>query len=102
VDLANLSLMALGRQLIPIGYCRTEPFQHDTTLPVPPFPGLEPMRRLGNLSPRSDEARLLVVGLTRQRNKVCYHLSNALATTQATLAALPKPRAGGDRQESQG
>jgi hypothetical protein len=92
VDLANLSLMALGRQLIPIGYCRTDPFQHDTTLPVPPFPGLEPMRRLGDLSPRSDEARQLVVGLVRQRNKVCYHLSNALTTVRATLAALPKPR----------
>jgi hypothetical protein len=91
-DLANLCLMALGRQLIPIGYCRSGPFEHDTTLPVPPFPGLEPMRRLGGLSPRSDEARRLAVGLVRQRNKVCYHLSNALATVQATLAALPRPR----------
>jgi hypothetical protein len=50
------------------------------------------MRRLGRLSQRSDEARQLVVGLVRQRNKVCYHLSNALATVRATLAALPKPR----------
>jgi hypothetical protein len=91
-DLANLCLMALGRQLIPIGYCRSGPFEHDTTLPVPPFPGLEPMRRLGGLSPKSDEARRLAVGLVRQRNKVCYHLSNALATVQATLAALPRPR----------
>jgi hypothetical protein len=60
------------------------------------------MRHLGTLPSKSDTARQLAVGLVRQRNKVCYHLSNALATTQATLAALPKPRAGGDRQESRG
>jgi len=101
-ELANFCLMALGRELIPIGYCRSGPFEHDTTLPVPPFPGLEPMRHLGTLPSKSDTARQLAVGLVRQRNKVCYHLSNALATTQATLAALPKPRAGGDRQESRG
>jgi len=101
-ELANFCLMALGRELIPIDYCRSGPFEHDTTLPVPSFPGLEPMRRLGALPPKSETARQLAVGLVRQRNKVCYHLSNALATTQATLAALPKPRAGGDRQESRG
>jgi hypothetical protein len=92
VEMANLCLMALGRQLIPVGYCRTGSFEHDTTLPVPPFPGLEPMRHLGGLSPSSDEARRLAVGLIRQRNKVCYHLSNALATVQATLAELPQRR----------
>ena len=101
-ELANFCLMALGRELIPINYCRSGPFEHDTTLPVPPFPGLEPMRRLGALPPRSDEAHQLAVGLVRQRNKVCYHLSNALATAQATLAALPKPRAAGDRKGRRG
>jgi hypothetical protein len=91
-DVVNLCLMALGRQLIPINYCRSGPFEHDTTLPVAPFPGLEPMRRLGAIAPQSDEARQIAVGLLRQRNKVCYHLSNALATVQATLGALPGPR----------
>jgi hypothetical protein len=95
-ELANFCLMALGRELIPINYCRSGLFEHDTTLPVPPFPGLEPMRRLGALPPKSDTAHQLVVGLLRQRNKVCYHLSNALATAHATLAALPKPRAAGN------
>ena len=98
-ELANFCLMALGRELIPINYCRSGPFEHDTTLPVPPSPGLEPMRHLGALPPKSDTARQLVVGLVRQRNKVCYHLSNALATVQATLAALPKPRVAGTGKE---
>jgi hypothetical protein len=92
-ELANFCLMTLGRELIPISYCRSGPFEHDTTLPVPSFPGLEPMRRLGALPVRGDEARRLAVGLVRQRNKVCYHLSNALAATHATLAAWPTPRA---------
>jgi hypothetical protein len=94
VELANFCLMTLGRVLIPISYCRSGPFEHDTTLAVPPFPGLEPMRRLGGLSPKSNEARQLAVGLVRQRNKVCYHLGNALAAVQATLAAMPKVRMG--------
>jgi|MudIll2142460700_1097286.scaffolds.fasta_scaffold03917_3 hypothetical protein len=101
-ELANFCLMALGRELIPINYCRSGPFEHDTTLPVPPFPGLEPMRRLGVLPPRSDAARQLDVGLVRQRNKVCYHLSNALATVQATLAALPKPSVAGESKGRKG
>jgi hypothetical protein len=92
VELANFCLMTLGRVLIPISYCQSGPFEHDATLAVPPFPGLEPIRRLGGLSPKSNEARQLAVGLVRQRNKVYYHLRNALATVQATLAAMPKPR----------
>jgi hypothetical protein len=84
--------MSLGRELIPIMYCRAEPFQHDTTESVPPFPGLEPMRQLGRLGAASDEARRLAVGLVRQRNKVCYHLGCATIAVQAALAALPAPR----------
>ena len=93
IGLANFCLMTLGRTLIPISYCRSGPFDHDTTLAVPPFPGLEPMRRLGTVHPKSNEAHRLTVGPIRQRNKVCYHLRNSLATVQATLATLPKPRA---------
>jgi hypothetical protein len=48
------------------------------------------MRRLGTIPAKSEEAKQITVGLVRQRNKVCYHLSNALVTVQATLAALPK------------
>jgi Peptidase family M28 len=100
-QLANFCLMALGRELIPIDYCRSGPFEHDSALPVPSFPGLEPMRRLGAISPKSDEARQMVVGLVRQRNKVCYHLANAVAIVQATLGAWPRPRkAANDRKRS--
>jgi hypothetical protein len=84
----NRCLMTLGRELIPINYCRAERFLHDPTLPVPPFPGLEPVRRLGSLDPGSDAARQLQVGLLRQRNKVEHHLRRAVDAVDATLDAL--------------
>lgn len=90
---ANACIKALGRELIPINYCRAERFDHDTTLPVPPLPGLEPMRRLGELDPDADEARQLCVALVRSRNKICHHLRRAQGEVEAALAHLPKPRA---------
>ncbi len=92
VELVNDCLMTLGRELIPIAYCRAGRFEHDPTLAVPPFPGLEPMRRLGSLPPKSDEARQLQVALVRRRNEVCHHLTQAAAMVQATLAVLSKAR----------
>ncbi len=88
----NACLMTLGRELIPISYCRSGEFEHDTTLPVPAYPGLEPMRRLGGLAPDSDEARQLRVGLVRQQNRVCYHFRRAAAAVEATLASLARGR----------
>jgi hypothetical protein len=87
-DLVNGCLMTMGRELIPLLYCRADRFEHDPTLPVPPFPTLEPMRRLGALPVKSDEAHQLHVGLVRARNKVCYHLHQAVAMVEATLAVL--------------
>ena len=86
----NRCLMALGRELIPINYTRSGSFEYDTTLAVPPYPGLGPMRRLGTMPLKSDEARQLCVGLVRQRNKMCYHLGRAVAKVQVTLISLPK------------
>lgn len=89
-DLVNDCLMTLGRELIPIGYCRSGRFEHDPTLAVPPFPTLEPMRRLGSLPARSDEARQLRVALVRARNRVCHHLHQALSMVEATLSVLDR------------
>jgi hypothetical protein len=89
-DLVNDCLMTLGRELIPIGYCKAGRFEHDHTLAVPPFPTLEPMRRLGVLPAKSDEARRLGVALTRARNKVCHHLHQAVSMVEATLAVLDR------------
>ncbi len=89
-DRVNACLMALGRELIPMSYCRSGPFEHDTTLAVPPYPGLEPMCRLGELDPDSNEAHQLRVALVRQQNKVCYHLRRAAAEVQEILDSLPR------------
>ncbi|HSB80643.1 MAG TPA: M28 family peptidase [Candidatus Methylomirabilis sp.] len=88
----NRCLMAVGRELIPINYTRSGPFDHDTTLAVPPYPGLEPMRRLATLPPKGDEARQLCVALVRQQNKVSYHYRRAAAEVEATVAGLTRKR----------
>lgn len=88
----NRCLMAVGRELIPINYTRSGPFDHDTTLAVPPYPGLERMRRLGALPSKCDEARQLCVELVRQRNKASHHLRRASAEVEATLASLSRRR----------
>jgi hypothetical protein len=92
VERINRCLVTIGRELIPIGYTRSGPFGHDTTLPVPPYPGLEPMLRLGSMDPKCDEARQLCVELIRERNKVAYHFHRAVVEVEATLASLPRPR----------
>jgi peptidase M28-like protein len=88
----NRCLMTLGRELIPISYTRSGPFDHDTTLPVPPYPGLEPMRRLGSIESKGDEARQLCVALFRERNKVAYHFHRAAVEVEAILGMHPGPR----------
>lgn len=92
LDLVNGCLMTMGRELIPLLYCRAGRFEHDPTLLLPPFPTLEPMRRLGALPARSDEAHRLRVGLVRARNRICHHLHQAVAMVEATLAVLPAAR----------
>jgi len=84
--------MAVGRELIPISYTRSGHFDHDTTLAGPLYPGLERMRRLGTLPPKSDEARRLCVELVRQQNKVCHHFRRAAAEAETTLALLARRR----------
>ncbi len=88
----NACLMRLGRELIPISYCQSSSFEHDTTLAIPPYPGLEPMGRLGELNPGDDEAHQLHVDLVRQRNRICHHFRRAVAEVQETLDSLPKPK----------
>jgi hypothetical protein len=48
------------------------------------------MRPLGAIRAKSNEVKPFTVGLVRQQNKICYHLSNALVTGWATLAAPPR------------
>ena len=73
----NQCLLELGRILIPADYTRGERYSHDPAIPIPSFPGLEPIRQLPRLSPDGNEYRFLQAQLLRERNKVIDALKRA-------------------------
>lgn len=81
-DRLNSALMRLSRALVPLDYTRGDRFVHDPALPLPPWPVLDPLRRLAAATPGTDEAKLLAVSARRARNCIAH----ALREAQAALA----------------
>ncbi|MBV9813868.1 MAG: hypothetical protein JO326_14055 [Acetobacteraceae bacterium] len=75
---SDATLMALARALVPMEYTTGDRFDHDRALGQAPCPPLDPVRRLANAAPDSDEARFLTVAATRGRNRLCHALDCAL------------------------
>ncbi|MDP9371218.1 MAG: M28 family peptidase [Chloroflexota bacterium] len=86
-DVANGLVMALGRALIPVGYTRSGPFEHDLALGVDALPGLSDAGRLGALDRASADFRYLQTRLVRERNRVEHALRAALALVDAAGVA---------------
>lgn len=84
----NRTVMAVERQLIPVGYAAGSPFDHDPALPTPALPGLDPVRRLTALDPDSNDARFLMTQLVRARNRVDHALLAAIEAAERGLRAL--------------
>ena len=84
---ANELLLALGRLLIPVGYTRGGPFEHDLALGVEPLPGLADAARLGALDPAGDDFRFLQTRLARERNRVEHALRAAIRLVAADAGA---------------
>lgn len=84
----NRCLLGVSRALVPVVYTRSGPFEHDPATPVPPLPGLEPLRRLARLDPASDAARFLATALVREANRVGYALRQALSFVEHGLLAV--------------
>jgi hypothetical protein len=84
---ANTLLIELGRLLIPVNYTRSGPFDQDLALGTSPLPGLADAAKLGQLDPKSDDARFLRTRLERERNRVEHALRSALRLVQ--LAETP-------------
>jgi hypothetical protein len=82
------AIVATLRPLVAAGYTTAGPWEPDPALAVPALPLLDPVRRLADLPPDSDEARFLHVDLTRGRNRVVAALETALAAARAGLAEL--------------
>jgi hypothetical protein len=81
----NEVVMRLGRILVPINYTLKGQFDHDLGVPQPPLPGLAQAASLGTLDPAGDDARMLLVVLRRQANRVRFALEEAAETIDAVL-----------------
>ena len=89
----NGGLIALGRELIPVDYTRAGPFDHDLAVPTSPLPGLQPARRLGQMTPGTDEYEFIRTRLRRERNRAVYAVREARRAVSRALAGM-SPRGG--------
>lgn len=77
-QLRNRTLIELAQQLIPVNYSRRGPFHQDPALnPHPPLPGLAGIAELAGHPADAWEAKMWLVELTRQRNRIAVALEEA-------------------------
>jgi hypothetical protein len=84
----NRGLMALSRILNPVLYTIQGPYDHDPALQLPMLPGLQPVRRLGELPLDSNEYGFLHARLLRERNRIADALDRAAEHIEILLADL--------------
>jgi hypothetical protein len=78
ISALNKQMKSLSRALIPITYTVAGRFEHDPAWDIPYLPGLEGVRELAQLDPKSDEYGFLKTQLIRNRNAVLFALRQAL------------------------
>jgi N-acetylated-alpha-linked acidic dipeptidase len=81
-DRINQALMAVSRAMVPMDYTAGDRFDHDPALAQPPFPVLDPVRRLADTAADSDAARFAAVAARRALNRVAAALDAANAALQ--------------------
>jgi hypothetical protein len=74
---SDTALMRASRALAPVYYTSGDRFAHDPALPLPAWPVLDPLRKLGKVAPGTDSARFLTVSATRGRNRLAHALREA-------------------------
>jgi len=88
--IANATLTAVARALVPVDYSTGDRFGQDPAVGQQAYPALQPLRGLERHSPESDTALHLAVGMRRARNRVAFALREA---TQAIDEGLARIRA---------
>ena len=71
------AVMNASRALVPMDYTAGDRFVHDSALPHPAWPVLQPLRDLAASTPGTEEARLLTVSARRARNRMADALARA-------------------------
>jgi hypothetical protein len=74
----NHALMRASRVLVPVDSTSGDRFIHDPALPMRAFPILDPVRRLAQLAPETDEYRFASVRARQAVNSINHALDAAL------------------------
>jgi hypothetical protein len=90
IETYNKAIMRLSRTLVPITQTRVGRYDHDLAVPIPPLPSLDPMRKLVELDPGSDDFKFLYNGLRRNANQVADALDRAIETIDWALRSTGK------------
>ena len=91
--LSQVPLLASSnaRAIVPVDYTECDRFEQDPALAQPAYPSLAPLRALARLDPEFDEAKFLMVGMTRARNRVAFALKQANGALSDFLAEFDAP-----------
>jgi hypothetical protein len=76
--LVNHVFMRLSRTLVPLDYTSGDRFSHDPALSQPAWPMLDPLRRLAAAPVGTSQHYLAQVSAVRARNRVAFHLGEAV------------------------
>jgi Peptidase family M28 len=79
----NRTLVCLSRALVPLDYTNGDRFDHGPALGQPPYPILEPLRRLASSLQGSDSAKFSAVAAARARNRLGFALDQATQALEA-------------------
>ncbi|WP_226087778.1 MULTISPECIES: M28 family peptidase [Mesobacillus] len=90
----NKLMMAISRNLVPINYVRTDIFEHDAAIGLPPIPALSPINLIAAVEKGTHDYYLLRTSINRQLNKVNYLLKNAIEQAIKLSTTLNEKRSG--------
>jgi hypothetical protein len=85
LDGINRGLMRLSRVLVPLSYTGGDRFTHDLALPIPPLAGLQRVRGLAALDPKTDAFKFARAALVRERNRAVHAFDTATSAAEDLL-----------------
>ena len=84
-SVANQAILRVTKTLTPLLYSPVGWFEHGPATPIRPVPRLEPVARIDEMDPSSDEYRFLVTSLVRKRNSVVWALTEARRALEESI-----------------
>jgi len=85
IHVLNRCLMKLSRTLMPVNYSAVDRFEADRAMPIPPFPRLQQAGEMEKMNRNDASFKFLERKMVRERNRVCYALTEAGEMIDQTL-----------------